>query len=110
MGGSSDASRYRFVTHIPPGSVTIQEAVATATLWGLLAEKTTMTARCLLWTALLLMTPGRLYADEAEERALKMIRQFGADSFPRQPAPGQSIRSLSFTYTKVTDRDLKELV
>lgn len=68
-----------------------------------------MMARRLLWTALLLMTPVSLYADEAEERALKMIQRFGAEGYPLRWAPGQPILSVSLGYAKVTNADLKEL-
>src|SRR5207237_350317 len=58
---------------------------------------------------LLLLVSAALYADEAEDRALKMLRRFGGEVVPARRAIGQPILCVGFSTAKVADADLNDL-
>src|SRR5437868_3385927 len=58
---------------------------------------------------LLLLLPAGLRADEAEDRAIQTVLQFGGKVYPEVRQPGQSVTGVTLTGPRVTDADLKAL-
>jgi hypothetical protein len=67
-----------------------------------------MAGRLGLGLVLLLMV-GVLRADQAEDRAVQVVKKLGGEITRDQKAPGQPVTRVDLVFTAVTDRDLKEL-
>src|SRR5262249_32912716 len=68
-----------------------------------------MTTRHLIIGLALLLTPGAVRADDAEEQAVKAVEMLGGKLTRDEKAAGKPVAAVNLHDAKVTDDDLKEL-